>query len=363
MDDQGAGCSKDCYEFKESEKETCLERKTESNTTPEGGRSSKPTQGCALLKWLPSFAAFVALVAVIIMSFSDIFVEIATQSVNPIQVTLLGGLSMFVSSFMCLVVHSIKNEDLLRRRYGTQAWFYLLSCAIANFSGIILINIGINFMPVGDAVSILRSMPIFAGIIGWVFLKQALRVIDFLFILFCITGVSLIARPSFLFRQDEPEANSTDNKLLGTVFSLGSAVSFAISFSVGRKLSDKKIHSFVIISINSFANLLLSSVICFAMGAWDCPGHFYIVVMMVGAGVFTAVGQILVFWSLSRERVVVITVILASNIIFVNVLQILVVGIIPHWLSGVGAVLILTACIGMAVRRDDAPAVTEVVSP
>lgn len=306
--------------------------------------------------WLPSLGAPATLLGVILMSFSDLFMEIATRSMNPVQVTVLFALAMFATSLMCAIIHSIKDKSVLIRKYNKQEWFYLLLCGITNAGGITLINHAIKFMPVGDAISILRSMPIFAGIIGWICLKQALRKIDFPFIILCVAGVVLIARPSFLFHTNPEETDA--NEVVGTTLALGSACCFALSFSVGKKLSDSKIQSYIIISINSCINLLLNCAIWFSFRRWDCAQH-YVVFLTLAGGALTSFGQILVFWSVSREKVVVITVILASNIIYVYILQILVVHIIPHWLSGIGAVLILIACIGMAIRKNDKIAIGE----
>lgn len=286
------------------------------------------------------------------MSFSDIFMEISTRVINPIQLTVLFALAMFMTSLVCSVMHAIKDKTVLLRRYNKIEWFYLLLCAITNAGGITLINFAIKAMPVGDAVSVLRSMPAFAAVIGWIFLKQSLRIVDFPLILFCISGVVLIARPSFLFQNSTDNAYGNGNEVFGTVLALGSAFCFALSFSVGKKLSDSHIQSYIIISINSCVNLCLNCVIWFAFRRWDCA-QSYVIFLALAGGVLTAFGQILVFWSVSREKVVVITVILASNIVFVYVLQILIVHIIPHWLSGVGALLILIACVGMAIRKDD----------
>ncbi|KAJ8041057.1 Solute carrier family 35 member G1 [Holothuria leucospilota] len=292
--------------------------------------------------------SFITVLAVLVMSFADTCVELSTQTLNSFLVTVLFSSSMFIEAFCCTV---ISGKIFECRRYEKSAVAFLVLCGLSNSGALTLINAAIAFIPVGDAISILRSMPVFAGLFGWILVGQRMKIIDCILAICCIVGVALIARPSFIFHTPGADHESEVKTILGVALALGSAIAFALSFVIGRKLSDKNVHSFVIISVNALFTVLLNSGLVTILQQWSHIDDFCPVGISLLGGSLHAVGQILVFIALSKERAVVVTVILASEIIYVYTLQILIVQLIPHWLSGVGALIILFACVGMAISE------------
>lgn len=288
--------------------------------------------------------SLITLTAIVIMSLADTCIEIGTDLYHPFQVTFIFASAMFATSLTCSIVSGqARNIGKVK-----EAWVYLLLCGITNCTGLTFINASINLMPVGDAITILRCMPIFAGVFGWIWLNQKLGILDLLFTLCCIVGVTLIARPSFMFPNEDGLQTPS---LVGVTLALGSAVMFALSFVLGVKLSDNEVHPFITISVNAVCTVVLNGTLVLIFSCWTTLDSGYHIVAMVVGGICQAIGQILVFIALSKERTVVVTVILAFEIVIIYVLQIVIIRIIPHWLSGVAALLILFSCVGITISK------------
>ncbi|KAJ8029327.1 Solute carrier family 35 member G1 [Holothuria leucospilota] len=298
-----------------------------------------------LKKFIPSRGMLIACLASLLFSCEDMCLELATEKVDPILVVALFTPLIFLASLTSVLFTRTPFPK------SVKLYIYLGVCGGFFSVAVTMISLAISKIPVGDAVSILNSMPLFAGCFGWIFLKQSLRPIDGVFSVLCIVGVTLIARPSFIFRQSSHE----DAESIGALYALISAVSFAVSFVVGRRLQDNGVHVFVLLTVNSSMTFVFNSALCTILNLWSVPNPPYYWAFTLGAGLFDFFAQISVFLALKIERAVLVTIVLTSEIIITFVMQILIVHIIPHWYSAIGAVCIIVACIGMATRTENEP--------
>ncbi|KXJ24488.1 Solute carrier family 35 member G1 [Exaiptasia diaphana] len=89
-------------------------------------------------------------------------------------------------------------------------------------------------MPLGDATVLLFTTPVFVAILARIFLKERLHWIYSILLVLCLAGVTLIARPTFIFGHPDtvPEYN---NILVPSLVALLSTVASACNTVVLRK--------------------------------------------------------------------------------------------------------------------------------
>ncbi|PIK56234.1 putative solute carrier family 35 member G1-like [Apostichopus japonicus] len=186
------------------------------------------------------------------------------------------------------------------------------------------------------------------GVLSWIILKEPFRILDLLLAILAMTGVVLIARPSFIFgTEDNIESN---NAILGTVFALGVAVCGALAFVIVRKQSTIGIHPYQSSFANAVVMEILSIILCTTTSQWSCPSkrEWW---LSQGAGLSYFIGQITLYLGLAREKAAIVSIVFSLQIVFAFMLQILVFQMMPLWTSLIGGLLVLIACVGTVMNR------------
>lgn len=93
-----------------------------------------------------------------------------------------------------------------------------------------------RLMPLAEAVVINTTSPIFTGIFAAIFLKEKYTLANALTCLICVTGVTVISRPSFLFKG---EASSTDglSHMIGVLLCISHAILASLKQVATKTLS------------------------------------------------------------------------------------------------------------------------------
>ncbi|XP_071824049.1 solute carrier family 35 member G1-like [Apostichopus japonicus] len=293
-------------------------------------------------KLIPTRGMLVALLAAILVSVLDVSLKLSTSQVNPHLVLALYPNVIMALSMICIIV------TRARILYNIKQYLFLVVSGGAYATGATFVTLSISRLPVGDAVAILNCMPIFGGIFGWILLKQSLRLLDLLFIILCIAGVVLIARPSFIF----PASVQNDGiDAIGVLFAIGAACFIGFSITAGRKLQETGINSLCILFVNAFFMFFINAIICTVMDKWSAPSSSYYWGLSLAPGFFSFFAQMCLLLAVKMERAVMVTTILTLEILFTFVMQILIINIIPHWYSAIGSFCILLSCIGISTRK------------
>ncbi|XP_020899867.1 solute carrier family 35 member G1-like, partial [Exaiptasia diaphana] len=90
-------------------------------------------------------------------------------------------------------------------------------------------------MPLGDATVLIFTSPVFTAIFGRIFLKERLHWIYSILLVLCLAGVTLIARPTFIFGHPD-SAPEYDNVLIPSLVALLCAVLTALDIVGARVL-------------------------------------------------------------------------------------------------------------------------------
>lgn len=116
----------------------------------------------------------------------------------------------------------------------------LLVRGFAGFMGLSCYFYAINHLPLADATVIQFCNPMLAALIAVFALKERLRGLDLLATLFSMTGVVLVAQPTFLFARGAPlDPVAVAIGVVGAIFS-------AIAYVVIRRLGSTEHHMVVV---------------------------------------------------------------------------------------------------------------------
>ena len=92
---------------------------------------------------------------------------------------------------------------------------YLVLLAITGGLRVLFIFLSFSQLPLGDATTILFSSPVLVMVLSVFFLKEKCGVFRVVAAVTLISGVSLIAKPPFIFGQEEEEEGETTYDALG----------------------------------------------------------------------------------------------------------------------------------------------------
>ena len=197
-----------------------------------------------------------------------------------------------------------------------------------------LLSMGLFFaaikeLQLGSAVSLRYTAPIFAMIFAFLFLKEKIRPIQWLYITIAFTGV-------LIMKGFDDNLNS-----LGMLYIIGSAIFSGFVFVIIRKIGDND-HPVVV--VNYF--MVISTVICglLSINHWAAPiGIDWL--YLLSLGVFGYVGQLFMTKALQRAQTN-----LVAPLKYLEVVSTMIIGLILFeekytFLSVVGISLVLLGLI------------------
>lgn len=229
---------------------------------------------------------------------------------------------------------------------GKSSLYPLLCRGLLGPVGSLCLYQALDRIPLGDTVSLTFASTIFAGILGRIFLKEAYVLLDFAFSLLSLSGVVLIAKPAFLFGDNEQ--NYGLYELGGVGLALLNALLVAACLVLIRHLGKTK--PILNVFYFSWMGSLIGGTFVFALGnfyipcIWDLLQTFCI-------GLIGMSSQLAVTKALQTERATTVAIIRSLQLIIVFVFQIFLFGDMPNALSIGGAFLLLASALGVTIRK------------
>ena len=163
----------------------------------------------------------------------------------------------------------------------------LLFRAILGVFSMTLFFLSIKYLGVGVSVSIRYLSPIFGTIFALIFLKEKVKLIQWVFILLALLGVYFVKG----FEQDIFS--------IGILFALLSAISIGIIFVITSKIGNSE-SSLVIVNYFMFLTLIFGALSSFSY--WVNP-NFKELVLLLFSGVFGFVGVFYMTKSFQNSKV------------------------------------------------------------
>jgi len=193
---------------------------------------------------------------------------------------------------------------------------------------------GFQVVPLSEAMVIFQTNPAVSGILAVFLLKETYDIVQILITLFCIFGVTLVAKPSFLFSSYSQDNHDHPERLQGILSLLMG------SFAIGlMSVIIKKVVTHVDANLSAFYIGIIPSLFCsFFMVTSDAkmPSYdeFWIIVYIVILGFLAQVFYNRAFKFGDAGKV---SIMAYSQILFACALDVYVLGTIPDFYSLLGA--------------------------
>ena len=195
-------------------------------------------------------------------------------------------------------------------------------------------------LALGDATALMFTSPVFTAIFGFIFLKESLSKFHILAAVFSLVGVTLIARPAFLFGSSLGNTSSK-SEVLAISVALAGAVLAAASIVLTRKIVGF-VRPRVVVLYMAITGSTVALGTALATGEGfkspDCGSfdNWYLLFF----GILGYCGQMLQTKALALEKAAICSVIRTSDILFSFILQILFLKEVVDGFSIGGAVLV-----------------------
>ena len=210
----------------------------------------------------------------------------------------------------------------------------------------------IEIIPAADVIAILLSSPIFTGILARILLREKYSIIDAVLALVTLIGVTLIARPSFIFGNFSNGTQESGNIVsLGVIAALTGAVSNSLCILVIRKLSTANVHPIYQHWLTAFGGCILNGAITTVFGSWELPGCSMERVKLIITGFFGFACGTLFRYALKFEKAVNVDICSTNIVVFSFIFEFLIFDTVPHWLSVLGAGLIMCSAVGITINK------------
>ncbi|XP_031572668.1 solute carrier family 35 member G1-like [Actinia tenebrosa] len=280
----------------------------------------------------PFFGISFAILSTFAVVLTNLFAKLCKQ----IPVFEIGLIRFMIQLAITIpfVIHA--NDKIV---FSPKIIVYLILRGFTGTSAMLTRLYAVQNMPIGDATVLMFTTPVFVAIFGRIFLKEPLHRIYIFLLLLCLAGVTLIARPVFIFGHQV--TTEYENIWLPSLVAVSSSIFGGFSFIFVKLLKKHFITSSVIIFYHGLVGLIYS--ICgsyFDRGFQFpfCKSIDYIYAILVG--VFGYLIQAALNAALKFEKAVIVSLTRTLGIVFGFVVQVLVFSLVPSGLSFGGAALI-----------------------
>ncbi|XP_037837010.1 solute carrier family 35 member G1 isoform X2 [Kryptolebias marmoratus] len=293
-------------------------------------------------KRCPGLGLFYALLATVLFSIIALLVK-SIQEVHAIEISALRCFFQILFILPMLIYHKTGFLGPRDKRV------FLVLRGFIGSNAMILLYYSVQHMPLADATVIMFSNPVFTSLLAWIFLKEKCTIWDCVFTLFTITGVILIARPSFLFGEHLSGTKGTDH-IKGAVAGVAGAIAAAFTFVVLRKMG-KSVHYYLSVWYYAVVGLIESVIVVTILGEWKMPNCGRDRWMLILITVLGIVGQSFLIKALQTEKAGPVALMRTVDVVLSFFFQFIFFNITPTWWSLAGALCVVASTCGVAVRK------------
>lgn len=234
----------------------------------------------------------------------------------------------------------------LVRHQGVSPWGtrrgLLLARGVLGFVALSSFYYAIIHLPLADATVIQYTNPVFTALLAALYLSERMRAREVTFALAGLSGVVLMARPTFLFGG---EASALPP--LPVAVAVAGALFSAAAYTTVRALGRSETPSVVVFW---FSMVSVVAALPFAFRGFTFPRGWEWG-LLLGIGVATQLGQLFLTMGLREERAGPATAVAYLQIVFATGLAFLFLAEVPDRWTGMGAMVIIVATWGLHRRR------------
>ncbi|CAF0863075.1 unnamed protein product [Brachionus calyciflorus] len=278
---------------------------------------------------------------------------------NVLSASDIGIVKFSIKLVFCLPIAYFYRQDLFGPK-GSRLWLVLRG--LTGALSIIAAYFSIRMIHFEDSMVIRYSSPIITAIFARIILKNKLNFMHFISFGMSLVGILCVIRPSLIFRQfgQPKETENSLSFILGIILSIVSAITAGSTFVFIKKLTNKNIHFIVLIFYFCLFGFLLSSGVSLTLYLTNITRHNLMYTKQVIlrdvsigllAGLISFIGHVCFSLAIARETANKIAVLRTSDILIAFLLEYLVLNVTPHWITLIGAGLVLLGVILIYVHK------------
>lgn len=220
---------------------------------------------------------------------------------------------------------------------------------LAGFSSISFAFYAVSQMVLADSSVIVFTSPVFTFFLGACLLHERIDIPSFACAILSFGGLICVVRPGFIFGYNHPTAHS-DGSWIAIGSALLGAIGQAFVFITVRKL--KGIHFMVIVHYFMLFSMVGSLLyIALVQQEFVVPSTLGVWASIIGSGLFTFVGQLLLTKGFQLEKAGIASVMRYLDVVCVFIWDYLLLGEHINYWSVVGAAIICTCAATIALRK------------
>ena len=285
------------------------------------------------------------LLACLCRSLNAMTIKTLAGRIPSFQIVFCRQMSLFLYSSNCIIFSGIRPSKIPRRD-----GIFLVSWILSSTMTICLVFYAVQLIPAGDVTAILLSRIIVTGILAWLVLGERFTCVDAALAVLMLLGVILIARPSFIFGALKT-ARQGSHSTPGVAAVLAAAVVASVVTVSLRKLGKSAIHPFYQLWYFSVASSVLIGALTSGLEMWEMPRCGEERVILFLAAVLGVIANILTLYALKIEKAAYVVMFSTNAVILTFTLEFIFFGTIPHWLSVVGAGVIVFSTLAVTIYK------------
>lgn len=273
---------------------------------------------------------------------SDVCTKILSNSLHPMEIACIRQCALTLTVTPLVINNNAFMKD------SRAHWRLLVLRGFSGALNALFRTIACNFMSIGNVSAVTNTMPVFAAILGWVVLRERLLIKEGLMSLVAITGVVLIAQPSFLFKI----TNSTgDDNFIGVIFALGEAFTSAFSIVMLRRLGGIGVDIATPIAYYAVFGLIIDALLTTIWNTWTLPPCLPQRLLLLAFSPLVMGAQLFLAEASRLEKALNVSLVSLTTICISLFLQWFIFKTLPNWLSAVGMLLVLTSAVTLTILK------------
>ncbi|GMM31847.1 hypothetical protein DAMA08_045920 [Martiniozyma asiatica (nom. inval.)] len=301
----------------------------------------------------PNLGVYLALVSQFFNSLMIMFAKLilsdptTDDQLHPLQILFIRMIFTYAGCIFYFVWYS-PDPDFPFGPKGIR--FLLLARGVGGFFGVGFQYWSLLYLDVSDTICITFLSPTITSLMASILLGERFTKVEMIGGIAAFFGVILIAKPAFIFGDDDQFA--TAERLIGSTFAFCSTFGTAIAMCSIRKIGFRahplfmvSVYALVTIFISFFGILILPGI----SFKWPANIHQWILLTSIGiAGFFM---QFLLTAGMQRERAARAIAMNYTQLIYASIFDYIVYNRIPQGWSALGEIIIVAAVFSIVIFK------------
>lgn len=288
-----------------------------------------------------------------------------TEAIGALEIVGVECLIIWIGCMLAMC--AAKTEHILLGPPGAR--LLLLARGMFGFASTLALYISLHALTLSDATVITFLSPLATGFLAYMLLHEPFTFRERIAGVLSLAGVTLIARPSFLFGSNagqgvpedgdieippgaEPGSASEAARIIGILVALAGVIFMAGAWVALRRIG-KRASTYHSISYFALCSWVSSFVAMWVLGQpFVIPTSTLSLILLLGVGLMSLLAQVFQTLGLQRESAGRAATMSYLQIIFALAWQLLLFGELPDWVSIAGSLIILASGAWVALSKE-----------